>query len=49
VRDGGIYPPGHVLDARYFEAHRGQVEARLRLAGQRLAGLLNFALDPPAR
>ena len=49
VRDGGLYPPRHAIDARYFDAHRGQAEDRLRLAGHRLAGLLNFALDKPAR
>ena len=49
VRDGGLYPSGHAIDARYLDAHRGQAEDRLRLAGHRLAGLLNFALDKPAR
>ena len=49
VRDGGLYPEGHKIDARYLDAHRGQAEAQLRLAGHRLAGLLNYALDPPAR
>jgi nuclease S1 len=49
VRDGGIYPPDHAVDAKYLDAHRSQAEARLQLAGHRLAGLLNFALDRPER
>jgi hypothetical protein len=49
VRDGKLYPQGHVVDAGYLAAHRGQAEGRLRLAGDRLALLLNFALAPAAR
>jgi hypothetical protein len=47
VRDGRLYPDSHVLGDDYLDAHRGQAEARLRLAGARLADMLNFALDPP--
>ncbi|MEO8161846.1 MAG: S1/P1 nuclease, partial [Arenimonas sp.] len=47
VRDGQLYPASHVLGDDYLVAHRGQAEQRLRLAGARLADMLNFALDPP--
>ena len=46
VREGGLYPDTHRLDDEYFDAHRAQMEDRLRLAGARLAELLNVALDP---
>jgi len=46
VRDGALYPASHVLGDDYLDAHRAQVEERLRLAGARLADMLNFALDP---
>jgi len=49
VEDGGIYPPGHVISDDYLNAHRAQVELRLRQAGSRLADMLNFALAPTAR
>lgn len=49
VRDGDLYPVGHVLDARYLATHRELAETRLRLAGRRLADMLNFALAPRAR
>jgi hypothetical protein len=35
-----------VLGDEYLDAHRAQMEERLRLAGSRLADMLNFALDP---
>jgi len=46
VRDGALYPSTHVLGDEYLDAHRAQMEERLRLAGARLADMLNFALDP---
>jgi hypothetical protein len=46
VRDGAVYPASHVLGDEYLDAHRAQMEERLRLAGSRLADMLNFALDP---
>jgi hypothetical protein len=46
VRDGALYPATHVLGDEYLDAHRAQMEERLRLAGSRLADLLNRALDP---
>jgi hypothetical protein len=49
VRDGGIYPPGHVIGDDYLDAHRAQMETRLRRAGDRLADMLNYALDPSSR
>jgi hypothetical protein len=47
VRDGALYPASHLLGDEYLDAHCGQMEERLRLAGARLADMLNFALDPP--
>jgi hypothetical protein len=49
VADGDIYPPGHVIDDHYLDAHRLQAEARLRQAGARLAAMLNSALAPSTR
>lgn len=49
VADGGIYPPDRVITNDYLNAHRAQVELRLRQAGSRLADMLNFALAPTAR
>lgn len=50
VRDGTLYPDGHRIDAAYLRAQRPVVETRLRLAGARLAGMINYALAPrPAR
>ena len=49
VRDGGVYPATHVIGDDYLGAHRGQMEARLRRAGDRLADALNHALDPTSR
>jgi len=46
VRDGALYPDSRVLGDEYLDAHRAQLEERLRLAGSRLADMLNFALDP---
>jgi hypothetical protein len=46
VRDGGLYPPGHVIDDAYLDAHRGQLDLQLRRAGERLGDMLNAALAP---
>jgi len=44
VLDGNLYPSGHVVDDAYFDRHAPTVDLRLRLAGNRLADMLNFAL-----
>jgi hypothetical protein len=41
-----VYPPGHVITEQYMHSWLPVVELRLRLAGSRLARLLNAALDP---
>jgi len=46
VRDGDLYPASHELGDDYLDAHRAQLDERLRLAGARLADMLNLALDP---
>jgi hypothetical protein len=40
-----VYPRGHVIDAAYVAAQRPLAERRLRVAGQRLAALLNRTLQ----
>ena len=44
VRDGGIYPPRHRIDAAYPARHRPVAERRIRQAAARLAALLDRAL-----
>ncbi|MEO7199296.1 MAG: S1/P1 nuclease [Dokdonella sp.] len=44
VRDGAIYPSGHVIDDNYLRRMRPRAEQRLQLAGARLAVLLNKEL-----
>ncbi|GMU43677.1 MAG: S1/P1 nuclease [Xanthomonadales bacterium] len=39
-----FYPPRHKITSRYLEAHRPQVDERLKLAGERLARILEKAL-----
>ena len=39
-----LYPPKHVIDDAYLDAHRALAEQRLRLAGARLAAELNATL-----
>jgi hypothetical protein len=46
IEGDAIRPRTHVLDAAYLDAHRARVDRQLRLAGARLAGMLNSALDP---
>lgn len=41
-----IYPPTHVIGDDYLRDNLPLVEMRLQLAGKRLAGMLNHALDP---
>lgn len=40
----GFYPRGHVIDQAYANAHLPLAERQLRLAGERLAAVLNAAL-----
>ena len=47
VHRAGFYPDGHKIDAGYVDQWRPLAEERLRLAGSRLAMLLNTALAPP--
>lgn len=49
VRDGNLYPTGHSIGNEYLDAHRTQMQQRLREAGDRLADMLNDALDPLKR
>ncbi len=44
VMDGGVYPQGHVISAAYIARERPLAEQQLRLAGARLAVLLNQVL-----
>ena len=44
VRDGNLYPSGHVVDDAYLDRQVPTVDLRLRLAGNRLADMLNSAL-----
>lgn len=44
VRDGGLYPPRHRIDAAYLAQHRPVAERRIRQAAARLAALLDRAL-----
>lgn len=39
-----FYPPKHKITGRYLEAKRPQADQRLKLAGERLAALLNRVL-----
>lgn len=49
VQGGGIYPSGHVIDDAYLERQAPTVDLRLRLAGNRLARMINLALAPTPR
>ncbi len=49
TRDDGIYPRGHVIDAAYLTHMRPLAERRVRLAGARLAVLLNRELSRSRR
>jgi nuclease S1 len=44
VRDGDLYPSRHVIDDAYLDRHAPIAEQRLRLAGNRLADMINRAL-----
>jgi hypothetical protein len=47
VQRDDFYPVKHKITGRYLEAKRPQADQRLKLAGARLAQLLNQTLDPP--
>ena len=44
VQSGDFYPPRHKITGKYLEAKRPQADQRLKLAGERLAALLNRVL-----
>jgi hypothetical protein len=46
IADESLQPPRHAIGDDYPDAHRALLDAQLRLAGARLADMLNFALDP---
>jgi hypothetical protein len=46
IEADAIQPPTHVIGDDYLDAHRARMDRQLRVAGARLAGVLNFALDP---
>lgn len=50
IDDGLVYPADgrHVIDEAFLDARLPAAEERLRLAGARLAAMLNHALAPPA-
>ena len=48
VMERGVYPRGHVITADYVARMRPLAEQQLRLAGARLAALLNRVLGAPA-
>lgn len=50
IDDGLVYPADgrHVIDEAFLDARLPVAEERLRLAGARLAAMLNHALAPPA-
>ncbi|MHC1480099.1 S1/P1 nuclease [Frateuria aurantia] len=43
-RDQGVYPSGHVIDQHYVDAELPIAEAQLRIAGKRLADVLDASL-----
>ena len=45
TRDAGIYPNSRNIDSAYLERMRPIAERQMRLAGKRLANVLNRALD----
>lgn len=45
VQDRDFYPPKHKITSRYLDAKRPLADQQLKLAGSRLAALLNKALD----
>ena len=44
VLDGNLYPSSHLMDDAYLDRNAPLAEQRLRLAGSRLADMINFAL-----
>jgi len=47
VQSQGVYPPKSRIDDGYLQQHRPTAEQQVRLAGARLAQLLNAVLMPP--
>lgn len=45
VLQSGVYPPSRKIGREYFDRWRPVADIQLRLAGRRLAGVLNEALD----
>jgi nuclease S1 len=48
VQQDGFYPPKHKISSRYLDAKRPLADQRLKLAGARLAALLNRLLGEQA-
>jgi hypothetical protein len=46
VLQPGVYPPRATLETSYYDTYRPLAEQQIRLAGARLARLLNAALAP---
>ncbi len=46
VASASIYPAGHKIGDEYIGAHASVVSEQLRTSGERLAAVLNAALDP---
>jgi len=46
VQTQGIYPAGHIIDAGYVDGNKALAQHQLQIAGERLAAVLNMALDP---
>ena len=46
VLDGNLYPSSHVMDDAYLDRNLPLAEQRLRMAGNRLADMINLALAP---
>jgi hypothetical protein len=49
VQGADFYPPKHKITGKYLEAKRPQADQRLKLAGERLATLLNQVLGDAQR
>jgi len=46
IDSAAIYPPKRRINTAYLDKHRPLAEQRIRLAGSRLARVINAALDP---
>lgn len=49
IKADHLYPDKHFIGDDYLQAHRAEVERRLRQAGNRLASVINFALSQSKR